>query len=225
MNDYSKLTPAQKKVLDFIVEYHTSHGGVSPSFREIAKGVGLSSSSTVNYHLKNLQAEGFITSENNRWKTVAPKMKSMLVQQIPIRGDVSSGTPFMQPDDSFKAVPCTLPIHGNPDEYFAVKMHGNSMFGRGIQDGDILYVRETKEAEVGDVVIAYDNTYPERVNMKETSTGTQLFCHSHRPAVCRTLGEAGGELIFEAWNEQYMSMPYQDCEIIGVVIGLLRDFR
>ena len=152
-------------------------------------------------------------------------MKSMLVQQIPIRGDVSSGTPFMQPDDSFKAVPCTLPIHGNPDEYFAVKMHGNSMFGRGIQDGDILYVRETKEAEVGDVVIAYDNTYPERVNMKETSTGTQLFCHSHRPAVCRTLGEAGGELIFEAWNEQYMSMPYQDCEIIGVVIGLLRDFR
>lgn len=47
------------KVYDFIVEF-ISNKGYSPSYREIAKGVGLKSTASVLHHLDSLAAEGRI---------------------------------------------------------------------------------------------------------------------------------------------------------------------
>lgn len=48
------------KILDFIRRYHADHG-FPPSVREIGEAVGLSSTSTVHFHLTNLQRQGKIT--------------------------------------------------------------------------------------------------------------------------------------------------------------------
>jgi repressor LexA len=48
------ITRRQKEVLDFLSTF-TSRNGYSPSYEEIAAGLGLSSLATVHKHVTNLQ--------------------------------------------------------------------------------------------------------------------------------------------------------------------------
>jgi len=52
-----KLTKKQLAVLNFIAEF-TEENGVSPSYREICEGLGLSSVSAVAEHIDNLVSKG-----------------------------------------------------------------------------------------------------------------------------------------------------------------------
>lgn len=52
-----KLTKKQLAVLDFIREFTEEHG-VSPSYREVMEGLGLTSVSAVAEHIDNLVAKG-----------------------------------------------------------------------------------------------------------------------------------------------------------------------
>lgn len=45
----------------FIVDYKRQNDGVSPSMREIGRGVGLNSTNTVSLHLNTLKDAGMIT--------------------------------------------------------------------------------------------------------------------------------------------------------------------
>ncbi len=51
--------PTGERVLDFVCQFIKSHG-FPPSVREIAQGVGLGSTSVVDYHLSALEREGRI---------------------------------------------------------------------------------------------------------------------------------------------------------------------
>jgi repressor LexA len=59
------LTPSQQRVLRFLRNYVTTVG-YPPSIREIADGVHLKSGSTVHYHLKTLEALGFVRRDMGR---------------------------------------------------------------------------------------------------------------------------------------------------------------
>lgn len=50
----------RESVLEFLVEYALAHGGQSPTYREIGKEVGISSSSVVKYILEDLAEGGLI---------------------------------------------------------------------------------------------------------------------------------------------------------------------
>lgn len=54
-----KITKKQQAVLDFLQDY-TEENGVSPSYREIMAGLGLSSVSAVAEHIDNLVAKGVL---------------------------------------------------------------------------------------------------------------------------------------------------------------------
>ena len=53
------MTASEKKTYDFIVDYVTENL-YAPSIRDICKGTGFYSSSTVSAHLYSLQHEGYI---------------------------------------------------------------------------------------------------------------------------------------------------------------------
>lgn len=59
-----KVTKKQKAILDFI-ENFTDENGISPSYREIAAGVGLRSVSSVAEHIDNLVAIGALKKAND----------------------------------------------------------------------------------------------------------------------------------------------------------------
>jgi repressor LexA len=59
------LTPAQERILRYIREAITDHG-VAPTVAEIGRQVGLSSSSSVHYQLRELETKGAIVREPYR---------------------------------------------------------------------------------------------------------------------------------------------------------------
>ncbi|WP_373600519.1 winged helix DNA-binding protein [Paraclostridium bifermentans] len=66
---YSDLYCKQVEILDFI-RSSTLEKGYSPSIREIAKGVNLSSSSTVFCHLKKLEKLGYIKRKSKQPRSI-----------------------------------------------------------------------------------------------------------------------------------------------------------
>lgn len=61
----SSLTSRQQQVLDFIGSYHRVHG-YSPTMREIAAHIGVSSTNGVNDHLKALARKGYVENAKPR---------------------------------------------------------------------------------------------------------------------------------------------------------------
>jgi repressor LexA len=67
------MTPRQRDVLRFIDQYWHSHG-CSPSYRLIAQGVGLKSTSQVHQLIKNLHERGFIERMPGRARSTRSKL-------------------------------------------------------------------------------------------------------------------------------------------------------
>src|SRR5580692_11233295 len=58
-NSLMAITRRQKEVIDFLSGF-TQKNGYSPSYEEIASGLGLSSLATVHKHVTNLQNKGLL---------------------------------------------------------------------------------------------------------------------------------------------------------------------
>ena len=58
-----KLTKKQKRLMDFLAEFIAEHDH-SPSYREIASGLGLKSPASVAEHIDNLVALGFLKRDH-----------------------------------------------------------------------------------------------------------------------------------------------------------------
>lgn len=52
----------REEILRYIIDFHELHG-FAPSVREIGRGVGLTSTSTVHAHLKVMERQGIIERE------------------------------------------------------------------------------------------------------------------------------------------------------------------
>lgn len=63
MGQYKPHVP--KAVLAFIDDYFRANA-YAPTIREIAVGLGIKSTSTVHYHLKNLERDGLLDSTRYR---------------------------------------------------------------------------------------------------------------------------------------------------------------
>lgn len=50
----------------WIVAYKRVHDGNSPTVREIARGCGMTTTSLVNYHLRQLERQGCLRTENGQ---------------------------------------------------------------------------------------------------------------------------------------------------------------
>ena len=73
---------------------------------------------------------------------------------IPLLGSVVAGVPIEAQED----LEGYIYISYRPkEEYFALRVHGDSMINAGIQDGSVLVVHKQECAENGDVVVAMLN--------------------------------------------------------------------
>src|ERR1700760_2374393 len=63
------ITRRQKEVIDFLSSF-TQKNGYSPSYEEIASGLGLSSLATVHKHITNLQNKGLLQRAHNRTPSI-----------------------------------------------------------------------------------------------------------------------------------------------------------
>src|SRR5690606_20785509 len=74
--------------------------------------------------------------------------------ELPVMGRIAAGVPIeaIQHASSQVAVPASM-LSGR-GQHYALEVKGDSMIEAGINDGDIVVIRETQTAENGDIVVA-----------------------------------------------------------------------
>lgn len=155
------LNARQRQILDFLRDHSESHA-YPPTVREIGQAVGLSSSSTVQNHLNTLETRGLIKRDPSKSRTVeivdseataAPRRAGNVIQ-LPVVGRVAAGTPILAAENIENTLTVGPEIGGNGDSY-ALTVHGDSMIGAGINDGDIVVVRPRRDSPPnGTIVVA-----------------------------------------------------------------------
>jgi len=144
------LTPRQRRILEFI-RSTTHERGYPPTVREIGEAVGLTSSSSVHSQLENLQRKGYLTKDPTKPRAIGESGVDRGVQ-VPLVGRIAAGSPTMaeQQVESMLAVPSEFT--GRTGEHFALRVAGDSMTGAGIDDGDVVLVRQQDDCDDGDIV-------------------------------------------------------------------------
>jgi len=198
------LTPAQKKVFEFIRDY-IGLNGFSPSFEEVRKHMGFKSLNSVAKHLKQLEQRGYISTpaKNQKRALDLVTLRADSATTIPFLGVVAAGNPIevVEIPESIEVPESFL---GNGSN-FALRVRGDSMIEDGIRSGDILIITKQAHAENGQTVVALVNGEATIKKFYQKESETEL-----RPA-----------------NAQMkpIRVPTENIEIVGVVMGLIRNYK
>ena len=74
---------------------------------------------------------------------------AMAVFPVPVYGDIPAGYPSFREEG---VLGYQLTARPNPEEYFALKVTGDSMVGRGILDGSVVLIHRQPTADEGQIV-------------------------------------------------------------------------
>ncbi len=147
------VTRRQKEVLDFL-EAFVNRNGYSPSFEEIARGMGLKSLATVHKHITNLEKKGLLDRVHNRSRSIdvlPPGSRTRSSERLPLVGRIAAGLPVEASETAE-----TISLHdvvGSRD-VFALEVRGDSMRDEHIINGDYVLVERTRTARQGEIVVA-----------------------------------------------------------------------
>src|SRR5581483_6164417 len=114
-------------MLDFIQTFHAKNQR-PPTNREIGRGVGIRSTSHVNYHLRILEEKGFIERIRNTSRGL--RLKSPLhvdneIRAVPLLGRIAAGQPIEAVTSNDEVVPVSAEFA--PEGTYALQVRGQSM--------------------------------------------------------------------------------------------------
>ena len=151
------LTPRQKEVLDYIVNF-ISEQGYPPSYREIAGGLKLASPSTVHAHVQALRERGYLHSAeaSGSARELEPTDKATKWGRsviLPLVGLITAGQPIEAIEERETLA---VPVDIVPDaaNSYVLRVKGESMIDEGIHDGDYVIIERNPSPKNGDVVVA-----------------------------------------------------------------------
>ena len=207
------LTRRQREMYDFLCTFTDSHG-YSPSFEEIAEGMGLSSLATVHKHIGNLESKGLLKRDYNRARSIEVlRPKGQLKKALAAAAStVSVGVPFLgriaagQPIEAIEN-PETLSLGDftGSKEVFVLQVSGESMQDEHIVDGDYVLIERTNTARDGEIIVAL-------VDNSDTTL--------------KRIYREGDTIRLQPSNAkmQPIRVPATSVQIQGRVIGVLRKY-
>jgi repressor LexA len=156
------LTNRQQQILRFIRGKQDSDG-LTPTLREIAAFFRFRSPNAALAHVQALLAKGFLKNLPGRARSLqladpnAPKGRSRpRVVSVPIYGAIPAGPPQDTAQEEEGCVLIDVETLGiKPTaRTFGLKVHGDSMIGKSILDGDVAIIEHGVQPRSGDVVAA-----------------------------------------------------------------------
>ena len=125
--------------------------------------------------------------------------------QLPLMGRIAAGVPIeaISEVSHHVAVPGTM-LSGR-EHHYALEVTGDSMIEAGINDGDVVVIREQDTAETGDIIVALvDN----------------------QEATLKRYRRKGSMIALEAANPAYETrlLPEDRVRIQGRLVGLIRSY-
>ncbi|HKL69272.1 transcriptional repressor LexA [Salibaculum sp.] len=123
---------------------------------------------------------------------------------LPVMGRIAAGVPIAAISEVSHnvAVPHSMIGAG---EHYALEVKGDSMIDAGINDGDVVIIRETATADTGDIVVAL---------VEDAEATLKRFRRS------------GSTIALEAANPAYETRLFRDdqVKVQGRLVGLIRTY-
>ena len=195
----AELTSMQQRIYEYIASCIREQG-YPPSVREIGEAVGLKSPSTVHFHLKHLEEAGVIEKGAGKGRAITLTVPTVPEDKVPIVGNVAAGSPILAEECIEDYL--TFDTGGHGDEYFALRVRGESMLNAGILPGDLVVVRRQQTCSNGEIVVA----------MIEDE------------ATVKRLSKQNGHIWLLPENEAYSPMDGTYGQILGKVSAVVRRY-
>ena len=222
----------QLELLDFINKRMT-RDGVPPSFDEMKDALDLRSKSGIHRLITALEERGFIRRlphraraleivklpETLETKGFTPRViegdkaaappKALPVEaqsrQVPLEGRIAAGLPIEAIADGSASVAVPDAMLAKGGRHYALEVKGDSMIEVGINDGDVVVIREGDTAENGDIVVA--------------------LVEDHE-ATLKRFRRRGTTIALEAANPNYETRVFRDdqVKVQGKLVGLIRTY-
>lgn len=226
------LTRKQMELLDFINKRMT-RDGVPPSFDEMKEALDLRSKSGIHRLITALEERGFIRRlphraraleivklpENLETKGFTPRVidgdkarppaaarpVEVRAEELPVMGRIAAGVPI----EAISTVSHKVAVPGDmlsgSGKHYALEVRGDSMVDAGINDGDIVVIREDDTADNGDIVVA--------------------LVEDHE-ATLKRFRRRGTTIALEAANPAYETRMFRDdqVKVQGKLVGLIRTY-
>ena len=195
----AELSKMQKKIYEYIASCIREQG-YPPSVREIGEAVGLKSPSTVHFHLKHLEEAGVIEKGAGKGRAITLTEPAIPEDKVPIVGNVAAGSPILAEECIEDYL--TFDTGGRSDEYFALRVRGESMINAGILPGDLGVVRRQQVANNGEIVVALIED----------------------EATVKRFSRRGGHVWLLPENDDYSPIDGTYAQILGKVAAVVRRY-
>ena len=127
------------------------------------------------------------------------------VKSLPMMGRIAAGVPIAAIEDYSRNIAVPSEMVSQNYEHYALEVKGESMIEVGINDGDVVVIRETNTAQTGDIVVAL-------VDDQE--------------ATLKRFRRKGSTIALEAANPAYETRVFRDdqVKVQGKLVGLIRTY-
>lgn len=228
------LTRKQLELLDFI-KSRMDVDGVPPSFDEMKEALDLKSKSGIHRLITALEERGFIRRLAHRARAIeivklpeamgkpgfsprvidgdrparppanALPVAAVHAMELPVMGRIAAGVPIEAIQEISHHVSVPGSMLSGTGQHYALEVKGDSMIEAGINDGDIVVIREQSSAENGDIVVAL-------VEDQE--------------ATLKRFRRRNGMIALEAANPAYETRVLHDhqVKVQGRLVGLIRSY-
>jgi repressor LexA len=152
------LYKRQRQILDYINDNIDKYS-CAPTLTEIAAHLGLSSLATVHEHLAVLEKKGLIRRYRGAVRGIEVidterKHDSSGYVELPVLGFIACGAPLEPYTDPNATLSVAGGVVGSGYKSYVLQAKGDSMIDDGILNGDYLVIKEQREANNGDIVVA-----------------------------------------------------------------------
>lgn len=140
------------KIAEFIDEYRDQYN-LAPSVQEVANYLGVSKA-TASRYLCRMREEGTVACNGYRSiSTLESKENPRQTVKVAVLGRVSCGIPKFAEENIEEYVRLPVALFGRGD-FFILRANGDSMIDAGIDDNDLVIVRQQNYADPGQIVVA-----------------------------------------------------------------------
>ncbi|SMR72982.1 SOS-response transcriptional repressor, LexA [Aliiroseovarius halocynthiae] len=132
-------------------------------------------------------------------------LEALGVNELPLLGRIAAGTPIEAITDGAQHVSVPGAMLGAGGRHYALEVKGDSMVDAGINNGDVVVIRETNQADNGDIVVAQVDGYE---------------------ATLKRFRKNGDMIALEAANPAYETrlLPEGQVKVQGKLVGLIRTY-
>lgn len=223
------LTHKQKEVLHQLLTFVTENN-YPPSIQQLCQLCGVSSTSTIHFHLSALKKKGLIDWNPSEKRAISiredlrddfraarsreestealanemtgdPKLANLKNGVLPLLGSIAAGSPLQTVKDTVERIDLSEDLC--PPGCYALRVRGTSMIEDHIMDDDVVIINPQSQVRAGDVVVALID--------QETATLKRFYPEKDR-------------IRLQPANSEMEPIYVKDVHIQGKVEAVIRKF-